>query len=342
MDISTGKHKDLSIPRVTYATAQKMRASISHKFGRGFKIGTQMWTEHPVHPGLYMGNPSLSVTVSEYMISLRRRKVQSGEIVTSARAIDHLTLKQLWEYNSRFPKEAESAPQKRKRGEHEDREWAGYKVRVMLGTAYTTSTLCLLRYDEVLRIQWKDIELMTIDGVPVVKLSLPFRKTHQNGECAPFYLWPNKERPWMDATLAIAEWWSLCTKMGIETNGYVFRSHRHGSDEVGALSHQKMSSSHFLECFRNNLLDIGIDPRTYGTHSFRRGGCQYLHTELRWPIRTICDWGGWAEDMDNHATIFRYLLSWVDSPTSQRVDLFNPNRVGTDPCTHCGRTCHCS
>jgi hypothetical protein len=48
----------------------------------------------------------------------------------------------------------------------------------------------------------------------------------------------------------------------------------------------------FLECFRNNLLGIGIDPRPYGTHSFRRGGCQYLAVVLRWPLRQICTWGG--------------------------------------------------
>ena len=31
-----------------------------------------------------------------------------------------------------------------------------------------------------------------------------------------------------------------------------------------------------LEMFRLNPLDIEIDPSLYGTHSFRRGGCQVL------------------------------------------------------------------
>ena len=69
----------------------------------------------------------------------------------------------------------------------------------------------------------------------------------------------------------------------------------------------------FLECFRNNLLDVGIDPRPYGTHSFRRGGCQYLAMVLRWPIRNTCTWGGWSENF-NSGTIFKYLLSWTDAP----------------------------
>ena len=95
-------------------------------------------------------------------------------------------------------------------------------------------------------------------------------------------------------------------------------------------------------CLRNNLLDIDIDPRTYGTHSFRRGGCQYLHLVRRWPIQTICSWGGWSPDFDNTGTIFKYLVSWVDLPLVARNDMMNPDRQGTEPCPTCGRSCHCA
>jgi hypothetical protein len=63
---------------------------------------------------------------------------------------------------------------------------------------------------------------------------------------------------------------------------------------------------------------------------------------LRWPFRNICSWGGWAENFDNPGTIFKYLLSWTDTPMLEREDYFNPNRAGSDPCTACGRTCHCA
>jgi hypothetical protein len=55
-----------------------MRAAISHKFGCDYALGTQAWMEHPTVPGKYMGNPSLSVVVSQYMVSLRRCKVILG------------------------------------------------------------------------------------------------------------------------------------------------------------------------------------------------------------------------------------------------------------------------
>ncbi|KIP01340.1 hypothetical protein PHLGIDRAFT_80704, partial [Phlebiopsis gigantea 11061_1 CR5-6] len=102
------------------------------------------------------------------------------------------------------------------------------------------------------------------------------------------------------------------------------------------------TSSAFLECFRNNLCDISVHPRYYGTHSFRRGGCQWLAVVCRWSFRRICDWGGWAESFDNPGTLFKYLLSWVDNPLERREDFFNPDRPPIDPCTHCGRTCTCA
>jgi hypothetical protein len=63
---------------------------------------------------------------------------------------------------------------------------------------------------------------------------------------------------------------------------------------------------------------------------------------LRWPFRDICSWGGWAENFDNPGTLFKYLLSWTDKATLAQEDYFNPNRVGSDPCHHCGRTCNCA
>lgn len=95
-----------------------------------------------------------------------------------------------------------------------------------------------------------------------------------------------------------------------------------------------------MEYFRNNLMDISVDPTPYGTHSFRRGGCQYLSTDRRWGIRKLCDWGGWSIDFDN-MTIIRYLMSWNDDPTMKREDFLNPNVQLGRLCNYCGRKCSC-
>ena len=81
-DVYTGKAKGPSVPRATYNAAQKMRAAISHKFGRDFGLHTQSWQESTTQPGKYTGNPSLSSTICHYMISLRRRKVSTCAFIS--------------------------------------------------------------------------------------------------------------------------------------------------------------------------------------------------------------------------------------------------------------------
>jgi hypothetical protein len=59
---------------------------MTYAFGRLHGLGTLPWHQSEV-TGAMVGNPSVSDTVSSYMVSLRRRKVRAGETQTSARAI---------------------------------------------------------------------------------------------------------------------------------------------------------------------------------------------------------------------------------------------------------------
>src|ERR1700737_3764913 len=113
---------------------------------------------------------------------------------------------------------------------------------------------------------------------------------------------------------------------------YANRSQREYADS--------QSQEQFSEYFHQNLLDLSVDFRPYGTHSFRRGGCQYLCSEKRWGIRKLCDWGGWSTDFDN-LTIVRYLMSWNDDPTMRREDFLNPVMPPGKYCNNCGRRCTC-
>ncbi|KAI0691162.1 hypothetical protein C8T65DRAFT_745568 [Cerioporus squamosus] len=318
-----------------------MRAAITHKYGRDFGLGTQVWCEDPMVSGCYRGNPSLSVVVSQYMISLRRRKVRDGEVVTSARAIDEGTFKKMWIFNEAFPVEPSRQQISRKWKEEHPEYWGGKNTRVMLHCLEVMAFLCLLRHEEALRMQWHHISVEDLGNDKFrIRIELPFRKTHQNGGCAPFVLYSNKSKPWMCPIRAFAAWSETCRRLSIPREGFVFRK-RVGFDNFSASSEDAMSSEVFLECFRNNLLDVGVDPRPYGTHSFRRGGCQYLHMVLRWPFRNICTWGGWSENF-NSGTIFKYLLSWTDTPLLDREDYMNPDRAPGETCPACGRSCNCA
>ena|ERR1022692_4179642 len=89
-------------------------------------------------------------------------------------------IKRLYESSERFPKP------KHGHGfninDDEITNWGGYRQRAMLHAAYTISFLCMLRFDEVLRIEAHHIEVMEgHEETGEIRLTLPFRKTHQNG-----------------------------------------------------------------------------------------------------------------------------------------------------------------
>ncbi|KAJ3792160.1 hypothetical protein GGU11DRAFT_733158 [Lentinula aff. detonsa] len=130
--------------------------------------------------------------------------------------------------------------------------------------------------------------------------------------------------------------WILISEL---KEGYLFRKIR-ANDRL-AEENEPMTSEQFLEMFRNNLLDIGVDFVPYGTHSFRRGGCQWLSVEHRWPLRQICEWGGWSQEF-THLTIVKYLISWNDNPHVDRDDFFNMHRAPAVVCPVCNRSCHCA
>jgi hypothetical protein len=56
--------------------------------------------------------------------------------------------------------------------------WGGGRARRLLHAAYVIAFLCLLRIDEVLKIEMHHIEFISDTKI---KLTLPFRKTHQFG-----------------------------------------------------------------------------------------------------------------------------------------------------------------
>ncbi|KDR80077.1 hypothetical protein GALMADRAFT_48588, partial [Galerina marginata CBS 339.88] len=93
-----GSSKPHDQVRDSFVHGQKMRASMTHLFGRILGLGQRPWSKSEI-TGKMSGNPSISEQVSTYMMSLRTRKIRSGEVPTSARAITSGILKQLYDEN---------------------------------------------------------------------------------------------------------------------------------------------------------------------------------------------------------------------------------------------------
>ena len=101
------------------------------------------------------------------------------------------------------------------------------------------------------------------------------------------------------------------------------------------------TAKQFLDLFRMNLLDVEVDPSPYGTHSFRRGGAQFLSDEVGLSVKQICEWGGWSYDSNSTMTVFKYLCSWADSPARLRESLLDPEQPAVRKCPTCHRSCNC-
>ncbi|KAH9915998.1 uncharacterized protein B0H18DRAFT_863370, partial [Fomitopsis serialis] len=114
--------------RSSYSYAMKMRAAVTHAYSRIPTRGTTPW--HQGEDGTWKGNPSMSVLVSRYMISLRRRKTRAGHQTQSSRAITSGDLEAMYKFNH-LPHNWEIkplAPKSRTDTQSLD-EWAGGRLR---------------------------------------------------------------------------------------------------------------------------------------------------------------------------------------------------------------------
>lgn len=84
----------------------------------------------------------------------------------------------LWDFNHRSENWEIKKYSPGRRGEKQSNDWGGLRFRCALHLAYTLAYVCLLRVDEVLKIQAHDIEVIDDETLQV---TLPFRKTNQFG-----------------------------------------------------------------------------------------------------------------------------------------------------------------
>ncbi|KAG2363600.1 hypothetical protein BDR07DRAFT_1483459 [Suillus spraguei] len=176
-----GSPKPSTKDQGTYGHAQKMLHG----------LGNMHWHESDAGDGTMVGNPSILVEVLSFMCSLWRHKVQAGEVANSARAITSEILFKLHNHN------------------HLPENWT-------IQAAYTVAFLCMLRFDEFLKIQVHDLR---VEKDRVV-LYLPFQKTHQNGDIKPFHLWV---LPLDEAHICPARALAAWLRESKLTSGYLFR-----------------------------------------------------------------------------------------------------------------------
>ncbi|KAK7043113.1 hypothetical protein VNI00_008467 [Paramarasmius palmivorus] len=306
-----GDMKDDDDYRSGYSHAEKERAAILWGYQQ---VGLVEPWRVDEETGKTSGNPIASYQVSKYMANLKRQKVQLGEKPMSSRAVTAKMIKEMYNASREDGNfDINIIKAKTKKEKASSTKWCGGRMRRLLHFVYVISFLCLLRIDETLQIRAEDITLHEKydEHGDMLEIWLLFRKTHQNGVTKPFYLreFP-PELAYLCPIRAYCGWKKACKIK----KGYLCR--KIGSDDrIERDDNEAMTPKAFLDNFRQNLADINIDGDPYGGHSFRRGGVQWLSVNRRWPLRKICEWGGWSEEF-THLTIVNLkveILTLVDA-----------------------------
>ncbi|KAJ7606583.1 hypothetical protein DFH06DRAFT_1019210, partial [Mycena polygramma] len=244
---SDGTLKDPSVQRSTFTHAQKMRAAVSFRFARIQSAAGITWHKSEVSSKM-VGNPATATVVSKYFVSLKRRKAQAGEATTSARAVTQDIIYHLYMHNitgNRLVRKQSYPP-------GEPKKWDGPLARRMAFVAYLLMLTCLLRVDEVIKIQAHDLTLDHEHCGPehdhcAVTLMLPFRKTHQFGDIKPFkmYLLPKYQ-----AHLCVVRAYARYLIESKIQRGYLFRNILAG-DSIDINKNEPIVSpwAHFFHIF---------------------------------------------------------------------------------------------
>lgn len=85
-----------------------------------------------------------------------------------------------------------------------------------------------------------------------------------------------------------------------ENPAFVKKFHTDGKGTVRL----RMEYDQFAKLFKNHLKDIGRPFSLYGSHSFRRGGCQFFNQVLNWPVVDIVAYGGWSLQDQNIVVLY--------------------------------------
>ncbi|KAK6988517.1 hypothetical protein R3P38DRAFT_3332034 [Favolaschia claudopus] len=166
--------------------------------------------------------------------------------------------------------------------------------------AYLLAWLMLLRIDEVMKLRFENI-----DKVPgerkFLDVSLNTRKQNQTGVLHSWRLHANDADPVICPMRAFILLASLYGPE-IKKSGPLFLH----------VSAQGATASALSRSLSRDLQSLGYSSwALYGTHSFRRGGCQYRIKVRKWSADQVAAWGGWSQV--EAVTMFRYFYSPNDN-----------------------------
>ncbi|KAJ8496916.1 hypothetical protein ONZ45_g12254 [Pleurotus djamor] len=233
------------------------------------------------------GLPTRSRLVADFMTGLEKTKAKSGEVSRSARA---LTLQDMYRlYSQCFPPSGNDG-----------------EIRAGI-SAYLFAWLLLLRIEEVLRLTFESIEVIPQER-EYFEVYLHTRKSAQTGLSHGWRLYANDKDPRICPMRALIRLARLYNKSVPRTGPLFLKVSKQGTFTAGDGMTPKILSN----SLSTDLQALGYTTwALYGTHSFRRGGCQHRVKNKSWSIDMVAAWGGWSQA--EAITMFRYFYSPNDN-----------------------------
>ncbi|KAF7967243.1 hypothetical protein HWV62_35061 [Athelia sp. TMB] len=138
-------------------------------------------------------------------------------------------------------------------------------------------------------------------------VKLATRKSAQTGVQHVWRLYANDEDPRLCPMRALIRL-SMVYGPEVSTSGPLFLR----VNQIGAVTSEPLTNFTLSKALTGDLQALGYaDWALFGTHSFRRGGCQYRIRVKDWDVAMVAAWGGWSQV--EAITMFRYFYSPKDN-----------------------------
>ncbi|KAJ7792817.1 hypothetical protein B0H14DRAFT_2623484 [Mycena olivaceomarginata] len=260
-----------------YSTAVSTRAALTMWY-RSLRPNesTAEWRLDPP-TNTWRGLPTRSRHVSQFMVGLEKTKAKSGEVSSSARA---LSLDDIQRLHNHCLDSSLTPAQKR----------AG----IVRYVAYLLAWLIMLRIDEVVHLTFENIDKI-VGERRFIDVGLNTRKQNQTGLLHSWRLHANDNDP------------LICPVRAFILLASLYGPHIKKSGPLFLRTASVLGRS-----LSKDLQELGYASwALYGTHSFRRGGCQYRIKVKKWSAGEVAAWGGWSQV--EAVTMFRYFYSPNDN-----------------------------
>ncbi|KAG1858356.1 hypothetical protein DFJ58DRAFT_840397 [Suillus subalutaceus] len=184
----------------------------------------------------------------------------------------------------------------------EERRWG-----VVRYTAYLFAWLMLLRIEEVVTLEFTSVEVIPGERA-YIEVRLKTRKSAQTGVLHTWHLWVNDADARLCPVRALIRLASLYGPHKLLKGSLFLRIGKLGD----VLHDQPVSTSILSHALTSDLQGLAYSSwALYGTHSFRRGGCQHRIRNCGFDVSMVAAWGGWSQV--EALTMFRYFYSPNDN-----------------------------